>query len=87
MTVVGPDGETLSFDALPPPNPGRWVSRRKAQVIAAIAGGLLTIEEACARYALTVEELTRWQRLFDHSGVAGLRATRTKEYRALVRDL
>lgn len=84
--VIGPDGETLTVDALPPPNPGRWVSRRKAQVVAAIAGGLLTIEDACARYSLSIEELARWQRLFNHSGMPGLRATRIKEYRALVSD-
>jgi len=34
-----------------------WVTRRKAQVIAAIRGGLLTVDQACQRYRLTVDEL------------------------------
>jgi len=34
----------------------RWVIRRKAQVVAAVRGGLLSLEEACSRYMLTVEE-------------------------------
>lgn len=82
--AAGPQRESLDLDSLPPPNPGRWVSRRKAQVIAAIADGLLTVEDACARYSLSVEELTNWQWLFDRDGVDGLRAMRTKQYRALV---
>ena len=79
--VIGPDGETLTVDALPPPNPGRWVSRRKAQVVAAIAGGLLTIEDACARYSLSIEEFLSWQRLVDSHGLPGLRVTRLQDYR------
>lgn len=54
--VVGPTGEPLSINDLPPPNTGRWVIRRKAEVVAAVRGGLLSIEDACARYYLSVEE-------------------------------
>ena len=45
--VIGPLGEPLTLDSLPPPSTTRWVVRRKAEVVAAVAGGLLTVDEAC----------------------------------------
>ena len=80
-SVIGPLGEELTLDNLPPPETTRWVSRRKAQVVAAVEGGLLTPAEACARYRMDHEELANWQRLFDHVGVPGLRTTRIQQYR------
>jgi hypothetical protein len=71
----------LTLGNLPRPETTRWVSRRKAQVVAAVAGGLLTPEEACARYRMELEELANWQRLFDRVGVPGLRTTRIQQYR------
>ena len=69
------------LDRLPPPNTARWVMRRKAQVVAAVRGGLLTFEEACERYRLSEEEFKSWLTMLDAHGVRGLRATRTQEYR------
>lgn len=66
---------------LPPPDTRRWVPRRKAQVVAAVRGGALSLDEACERYALTVEEFLSWQRAIDKYGLAGLRATHAQEYR------
>ncbi len=80
--VIGPDGSPLSIADLPPPGTRRWVIRRKAEVVAAVRGGLLSLEEACERYALTVEEFLSWQRAIDKYGMKGLRTTRLKEYRA-----
>ena len=54
--VIGPDGSPLTIADLPPPTTKRWVISRKAEVVAAVRGGLLSLEEACARYTLTVEE-------------------------------
>ena len=81
-TVIGPSGEPLTISDLPPPETKRWVIRRKAEVVAAVRGGLLTLEEACERYSLSSEEFTSWQRLIDRHGVRGLRTTRLQEYRA-----
>lgn len=72
----------MTLDSLPPANTRRWVPRRKAEVLAAVANGLLTLDEACERYSLTMEELASWQRLFQQGGVKGLRATRMQAYRA-----
>ncbi|WP_334175423.1 DUF1153 domain-containing protein [Pseudoxanthobacter sp.] len=79
--VIGPDGSPLTIADLPPGNTQRWVIRRKAEVVAAVRGGLLSLEEACRRYTLTVDEFLSWQALIDRHGLAGLRATRIQEYR------
>ncbi|HEY5338455.1 MAG TPA: DUF1153 domain-containing protein [Rhizomicrobium sp.] len=79
--VIGPDGSPLTLADLPPPGTKRWVIRRKAEVVAAVRGGLLSLDEACRRYTLTVEEFLAWQRAIDRHGLAGLRATRVQQYR------
>ena len=66
---------------LPRPDTKRWVPRRKAQVVAAVQRGTLSLDEACIRYALTVEEFLSWQRAVDKFGLAGLRATHAQDYR------
>ena len=79
--VMGPDGSPLTIADLPSPQTKRWVIRRKAEVVAAVRGGLLSTEDACERYKLTVDELLSWQRSIDRHGLPGLRATRLQEYR------
>jgi hypothetical protein len=79
--VIGPDGSPLTIADLPPEDTKRWVIRRKAEVVAAVRGGLLSLEEACNRYTLTVEEFLSWQQSIDKHGLAGLRATRVQQYR------
>ena len=81
--VIGPLGEPLTIDSLPPPTTTRWVVRRKAEVAAAANGGPPTIDEACERYIPTPEELASSQRAVDRSGMQGLRVTRIQHYRDL----
>jgi transposase-like protein len=80
-SVVGPLGEKLTLDDLPPADLKRWVPRRKAEVVAAVSGGLLSLAEACQRYGLSLEEFAGWQRAVERGGLAGLRATRAQAYR------
>jgi Protein of unknown function (DUF1153) len=81
--VVGPLGEPLTLESLPAPGTSRWVVRRKAEVVAAVNGGLLSVDEACERYGLTLEEFAGWQRAVDRSGMPGLRVTRIQHYKSL----
>lgn len=81
--MIGPDGSPLTLADLPPPDTERWVIRRKAIVVAAVRGGLLSLEQACERYRLTVEEFLGWQRSIDRYGLPGLRTTRLQHYRGL----
>ncbi len=80
-SVTGPDGSPLTLADLPSPVTKRWVIRCKAEVVAAVRGGLLSLEEACGRYTLTAEEFLAWQSSIDRHGLAGLRATRIQLYR------
>lgn len=79
--VIGPTGAPLTINDLPPPDTGRWVIRRKAEVVAAVRGGLLSLDQALERYRLTSEEFLAWQRSIDKHGLAGLRTTRIQQYR------
>ena len=80
--AIGPDGQPFSLAELPPPGTKRWVIRRKAQVVAGVRCGLLSLEEACQRYTLSVEEFATWQQMIDRHGLRGLRVTRLQDYRA-----
>jgi len=79
--VIGPDGSPLTIADLPPSNTRRWVIRRKAEVVAAVRGGLLSLDEACERYRLSVEEYLSWQHAIARHGMEGLRATHVQEHR------
>ncbi len=77
----GPEGKPLSLGDLPPADTKRWVTKRKASLVACIKAGLLTLEEACEKYSLSVEEFQSWQMLIENHGMRGLRATRIQHYR------
>ena len=79
--VIGPTGAPLTIDDLPPSQTDRWVIRRKAEVVAAVRGGLLSLDDACSRYRLTNEEFGAWQAAIDKHGMQGLRTTRIQQYR------
>ena len=61
----GPKGEVLTHENLPAPRQRRWVVRRKAEIVIAVDCGLLSVEEACSRYGLTLDEFLspRFQRI------------------------
>jgi hypothetical protein len=73
--VMGPSGERLGVHDLPSPDTRRWVIRRKAEVVSAVRGGLLTREEALMRWSLSEEEFDSWGLAFERHGLAGLRTT------------
>lgn len=77
---MGPLGP-LTIDDLPSSCTTYWVSRRKAEVLAAIDGGLLSLKEACERYRLSAEELAAWRRSIERAGIPGLRVTKVQHYR------
>lgn len=84
QSMIG-DSLPKSIDELPPPGTRRWVIRRKAEVVAGVRAGLISIEEACKRYSLSVEEFLSWQRAIDRHGLRGLRTTRIQDYRTIDR--
>jgi len=81
VSVTGPDGRALTLNDLPKPGVARWVTRRKAEVVAAVDGGLLSMETALERWSLSEEEFAGWRKLYTRHGAKGLRATRLQQYR------
>lgn len=82
---TGPYGGPLTPSDLPPANTKRWVQRRKAVVVAAVDTGLISLEDACRTYNLSIEELTAWQLALKEFGRAGLGTTKIQRYRKQAR--
>jgi hypothetical protein len=80
--IVGPHREIITRDTLPPADTSRWVASRKAQVVAAVDSGLMTIDEVMRRYRLSLEEFYSWQRALSRAGVPGLRVSWSQHDRA-----
>jgi hypothetical protein len=74
-SVIGPNGDELRWGDLPPANTRRWVIRRKAEVVSAVRGGLMSVTEALERYQISEEEFESWIWAFDRHGLRGLRTT------------
>lgn len=79
--VIGPTAQYLTLSDLPDPKTKRWVPRRKAEVIHAIRGGLLSKQDAMKKYNLTNAELTEWESHYGSYGMSGLRVTHIQDYR------
>ena len=82
-SVVGPLGERLTKAMLPPLG-GRWTPRRKAEVVAAVHGGLLDVEEASTMYNISIEEFDTWVRGIERAGLRALRVTHAQTYRKIL---
>lgn len=80
--VIGPDGERMTKADLPPPDTRRWVPRRKARIVAAVEGGLISREAALKRYRLTAEEFDSWKTALSRFGMRGLCVTKLGRARA-----
>ncbi|MEQ1550045.1 DUF1153 domain-containing protein [Sphingorhabdus sp.] len=82
LRIIGPDSIILTRESMPPANTTRWVASRKAQVVAAVESGLMTLEEVIRCYRLSLEEFYSWRRAMDRAGVKGLRVAWAQEDRA-----
>jgi hypothetical protein len=83
--VIGPEGEPIGPEDLPEHADIRWVRRRKARVVAAVRGGLLSLHEALRRYSLSLEEFIEWEREVGREVAQRQRSGRLREL-SLVRQ-
>lgn len=74
--TIGPDGERMTAADLPEQETRRWVPRRKARVVAAVEGGLISRDAALARYGITAEEFESWKAAMSRFGMRGLCVTK-----------
>ena len=51
----------FALDQLPPSYRVHWSAKRKAQVVDAIEGGLIRLEDALDRYRMSMEEYHSWR--------------------------
>lgn len=80
-SVTLPDGTVMTRADLPPMGTRRWVASRKAAVVSAVKGGLLTREAAKENYGLSEDELRSWESALQSHGEAALRTTALQRYR------
>lgn len=74
-SVTLPDGTVMTRADLPSQKTRRWVASRKAAVVRAVGGGLITRNEALETYALSEDEFSEWETAVDQHGEAALKAT------------
>ena len=75
--VFGLDGTPLDPRNLPKSQTVRWVMRRKLEVLTAVRSGLLSVDDACKRYMISMDEFIAWRSAMDRFGPMGLRALHT----------
>lgn len=76
-----PDDPLHYVPELPPSAVGRWTVRRKAEIVRAVRGGWVPIDEVCRLYSISADEFVAWERDLDRYGIPGLRTTRYQIYR------
>lgn len=75
------DGTSMTRADLPDPKTHRWVASRKAAVVRAVDGGLLSAKQACETYGLSTEELDGWRQAVTVFGEGALKTTALQKYR------
>lgn len=83
--VIGADGNPLTLADLPGRD-ARWNGKRKAQVVAAVRGNLLSFDEAMRRYGLSPGEYYAWEEEVLAILAARKRAIERREFRVLRRE-
>jgi len=77
------DGSVITQADLPPAATRRWVASRKAAVVRGVVYGLISKDDALARYGLSDDEFIEWVRAVSTHGEAALKATMVQKYRQL----
>lgn len=76
LTTRKSDGTLLLRSDLPPVDiQQRWSPKKKALVIEAVRGGVISLEEVFARYVITREEYDGWVKKYESAGRKGLLVT------------
>jgi hypothetical protein len=82
--MIGPNGRPLTVADLPPCDLKHWLPGHKAKIATAVRGGLITADEVCKRYKLTLEELETWEQSLASGGIDALRVSRSRRLPAVI---
>jgi len=80
-SVTLADGTVMTRADLPPDTTRRWVASRKAAVVRGVAHGLISKDDALARYHLSDDEFIEWVRAVSTHGESALKTTMVQKYR------
>mgnify|MGYP003666598582 CR=1 FL=1 len=83
IEVELPNGAKLNRSDLPPKSTKRWVASRKLVIVNAVKYGLISMDEACADYELSTEELNAWISATETHGPKALKVTSLAKFRQL----
>ncbi|HUE65381.1 MAG TPA: DUF1153 domain-containing protein [Rhizomicrobium sp.] len=72
---VGPNKSPFGLKKLPSSQTVRWVVSRKAEVLTAVRSGFISVDDACKRYGISMDEFIAWRSAMDRFGPRGLRAS------------
>ena len=75
------DGRVLTRADLPPADTQRWVASRKSAVVRGVLYGLISQEEAVARYDISGEEFFEWVSAVSTHGEEALKVTALQKFR------
>lgn len=76
--ITGPRGELMDVHDLPKPTCHRWTPYRKAQIVVAVEGELITFDEAATRWNISAEEYGAWKRDYKRSRIDGMRVNQVQ---------
>ena len=68
-------------EEFPSPDTRGWAIRRKAIGTYAVEKKIISLEDACQRYGISLEEFESWRRLIEQHVIGGLQVTRLAQYR------
>ncbi len=71
-------GNVITLPDLPKDSRVHWNPNNKAKVVRAVKSGLISLDEAVNRYALSYEEFDGWKKALEENGPDGLKVTRSK---------
>jgi hypothetical protein len=74
-------GNVITKADLPSPKTRRWVNSRKAILVRAVQGDIITREELLELYNMEDREFAIWEREFAQYGAEGLKQTKMQKRR------
>jgi len=86
MNLIELEDPPTSIEDLPPPDTKRWVIRRKESVVFAVQAKIMSLDDACERFGISLEEFKPWQRFIQRHGIGRRRVIRLWKYRSNPED-
>jgi hypothetical protein len=84
MGLSEPNQAPVGLANLPPLKSMRWVMGRKAEVVAAVRTGTVSLDDVCKCYEISMDEFLTWKSKMERFGPEGLRIKDLQHSRAIM---